>query len=464
MTLVSSPADCSRPKISVVFKGDRVIVDGTKLSKPLIKNGKTPVRGGDIPHNDIIGREASKPFFASSSKDKLFRISRPTITQYISQTPRLVTPIYSEYAETIVSLLDIHTTPFRSEDDANETFTTPPLEILDSGTGHGSLSLHLARAITTANPPPLDLPVIKPAPSKHRTQSTLETTEPNPETPDDPNRAWTEWKRTRRAVIHSVEAIRKTSRHAETVVRGYRQGQYWPHIDFHQSDLSAWLSTQTAQRDHAPFLSYVFLDLPDVQERLKECFPAMHDGAKVVIFVPSITQVSECVKMIKKDRDLRLNVDTVVELGEGISNGRIWTVRAVTPRTIARDAAAAASLATTEQPDPTEMSEASAEQEQTDIEIMPDEEGITTTNTTDVIDDTLDPESSSSLSDSPTPSTPSQHRAPPETVMICRPQIGEKIVGGGFVAVFSKMSPEQWELQYRWRATRTGVQKKMLRA
>nr|BAJ98614.1 predicted protein [Hordeum vulgare subsp. vulgare] len=171
-------------------QGDRVIIDGVKIYKPLIKDGKTSVSRGEILHNDILGRETSKPFFARSSRQKLYRIEQPTLTQYISQTPRLVTPIYSEYAETIVSLLDIHATPFRSEDDAHETFSPPPLEILDSGTGHGSLTLHLARAIANANPPPLNFPIIKPIHPKHLNPSTPAT--PEDDLRDQTIRAWTE--------------------------------------------------------------------------------------------------------------------------------------------------------------------------------------------------------------------------------------------------------------------------------
>lgn len=197
----------------------------------------------------------------------------------------------------------------------------------------------------------------------------------------------------------------------------------------------------------------------------------MHDGAKALIFVPSITQVTECVKMIKGDRDLRLNVDTVVELGEGISNGRTWDVRAVTPRTLARGDAAVSTMATP-QPGVAEAAGASvADQEQGDVEIVPDDEGTTmaTTTASEAVDNfSASEEPSDTELTTPDPVPPisfsSQPRQPHETVMICRPQIGERIVGGGFVAVFSKMSPEQWELQYRWRGTRTGVQKKMFRS
>lgn len=241
-----------------------------------------------------------------------------------------------------------------------------------------------------------------------------------------------------------------------------------------------------AERDRKPFLSYVFLDLPDVQERLRECFDAMHDGAKALIFVPSITQISDCIKMIRHNRAMRLNVETVVELGEGISNGRTWDVRAVTLRNA--DGSPSGSASIVKESAPAEAAASGSDvvqsEESSEVELVlegddgptatpaslldpevesdaPDPESPTSPNA-NANDDTaaetsIQPPSSSSSSDPPR--TPN----PLETVMICRPQIGEKIVGGGFVAIFRKMSPEEWELQYQWRKTRTGVQKKMQR-
>lgn len=235
-----------------------------------------------------------------------------------------------------------------------------------------------------------------------------------------------------------------------------------------------------AERDRKSFLSYVFLDLPDVHERLRECFEAMHDGAKVLIFVPSITQAADCVKMIRHDRAMRLNVETVVELGEGISNGRQWDVRAVTLRNANGSTSGSAPIvkksALAEAAD--SGSDLVQPEGSREVEIVPEDDDDPTVTPPSQ----LDPEVESDAPDSESPSNPNANNdaatetsdqppssdlsptpTPLETVMICRPQNGEKIVGGGFVAVFRKMSPEEWELQYHWRKTRTGFQKKMLR-
>lgn len=68
------------------------MVDGDKLSKPLIQDGRIDLSRGHIAHNDIIGRETT-PFFTRSSKGRLFRIEQPTLSQYLTLTPRIVTPV-----------------------------------------------------------------------------------------------------------------------------------------------------------------------------------------------------------------------------------------------------------------------------------------------------------------------------------------------------------------------------------
>lgn len=373
--------------------------------------------------------------------------------------------IYSSYCETIISLLDIHATPFYETDDPKSA-TSPTLEILDSGTGHGALTLHIAKAIASANPPPLNLQI----PTRSQTSGAQTIDPAEHEEGHQMAQAWAAWKQTRRAVVHTVEDIAATSRHAEKVVQGFRQGLYWPHVDFHRAEVGQWVESQLAGRGGEPFLNYVFLDLPNVQQRLQECFTAMRDGAKVLIFVPSITQVCECVKMIKTSQ-MRMTVENVVELGEGISNGRKWDVRAVTPRRLStpkqQQPVAAEADAVDPSPDSTTACQAG------DVDVLPSEstevEAATNGNTTSTdseaeMSETPDSSSGSESANSKPSSSPNGPKADQETVMICRPKIGETIVGGGFVAVFRKMSLEEWELQYKWRKTRTGAQKKQYRS
>ncbi|KEF54348.1 uncharacterized protein A1O9_09514 [Exophiala aquamarina CBS 119918] len=441
-------------------EGDRFLLNKKKLSKPLTQNGQHGLDVGSIPHKDIIGREVSTPFFVRTDRGKLFRIEQPSLEQYIALTPRVVTPIYSSYAETILSLLDIHAPPFYEGDNAKET-TAPSLEILDSGTGHGALTLHIARAIARANPPPLRLQI--PTRSKIIESQKIDDTEYDES--HQAAQAWAAWKQSRRAVVHSVEDNFATGRHAEKIVAGFRQGMYWPHVDFHNAQVGQWVQSQLAERGGESFLSHAFLDLPSVQYRLHDCFAAMRDGAKALVFVPSITQVCDCVKMVKNSR-LPLSVENVVELGEGISTGRKWDVRAVTPRKSLTSPKGQRVVGPAEETDAgrvqdTDVSDGSYTRS-TIIEITPDEDTTPTDAEIQGSSETGHNTSDDSTAMGSTRSASSESSQ--GTVMICRPMVGEVTTGGGFVAVFRKMSTEEWALQIEWRQTRTGAAKKFYRA
>lgn len=80
--------------------------------------------------------------------------------------------MYPADANLIISLLDIHP-PI----DPEVHTRNGPLEIFEAGTGHGALTLYLARAIHGLNPPPPPLP-----PRKPNQKGTVDTTKP--EDPD----------------------------------------------------------------------------------------------------------------------------------------------------------------------------------------------------------------------------------------------------------------------------------------
>jgi tRNA A58 N-methylase Trm61 len=275
-----------------------VLVGGKRLTGPLNRNERHNVKDGFIAHKDIIGRPSAGVQLKTNTGVQ-YAVSYPSFEDYVSLAPRKVTPIYASYSSSMLSLLDIHVAPPTSTNQPSRT--QPPLEILESGTGHGSLTLHLSRAIAAANPPP---PLLS---------------------ADD--QSWTAWKRTRRAILHSVEINDKTSAHAQKLIKGFRQGLYFPHIDFSVSDVASWADS----RQRKKFLSYVILDMPGVHGVIENVVPAMKDDAVLMIFVPSITQIGDCVRIIK-DRNLPLEMMKVTELGEGLSNGRLWDVRLVQKR------------------------------------------------------------------------------------------------------------------------------------
>jgi tRNA A58 N-methylase Trm61 len=290
-----------------------------------------------------------------------------SLDEYCCLTRRLVTPIYPADANLIVSLLDLH--PDASvESDGEES----KLEVLEAGTGHGALTLHLSRAIHAANVP----------------------RESHDETAPDQD--------SRRAVIHSVEVSPRFSEHAQQVVKGFRHGLYAKNVDFHVGNVSDWVKEAFKSRGSSPFLSHAFLDLPSADVHMANVAEALRVDGTLVVFNPSITQITECAKHVKEER-IPLDLAKVVELGvNGGSGGREWDVRFVRPRSLGKLQAEAPGL-----PSDTRSSLDSED------------------------------EVAASESEERTPTVPTEQRG---WSFVCRPKVGERITGGGFLGVWKKTS------------------------
>jgi len=117
-----------------------------------------------------------------------------------------------------------------------------------------------------------------------------------------------------------------------------------------------------------------------------------------------------------------------VELGEGISNGRRWDVRMVMPR---------------------KRSDAAAESEN-EKSLPAGQDG----------DGTNVGQQDSEDAAPPSPSILDEAMAQDEPVMVCRPLVGERTFGGGFVALFRKVSPESAAMAAQWRRGQTGWARK----
>jgi tRNA (adenine57-N1/adenine58-N1)-methyltransferase len=295
--------------------------------------------------------------------------------------------------------------PLPSEDEI-------PLEILEIGTGQGSLTLHIARAIHAFN---------------------------GPERKGD----------NRRAILHTTDIVPKHAEHAEQVVKGFRQGLYANNVDFHTgtpdqffqrirdkrigskssssmaksypdsvlaassaaesstnpSPSSPEITSPTAeyipvQSTLSPFLSHIIIDTPHSHAHIEQASKYLIPDGKIIIFNPSITQIGDCTETIKR-LNLPLVPETVLELGQGISGGRVWDVRAVLPRHVEREAEKA--------------------RKKEVVEIVRQEE-------------------SDALSDLEAVEEEAIKKAVDEQnfVMVCRPKVGRMIVGGGFVGVWRK--------------------------
>lgn len=296
--------------------------------------------------------------------------------------------MYPSDTNLIVSLLDIHVdTP--SSTSADE----PPFEILEAGTGHGALTLHLARAIHAGNPPLTKTPdyainVEEPEDAVYLGESISDLQETAIES----------WKPCRRAIVHTLDISSKHSKHAKKIVQGFRHGLYAGNVEFHVGDVSAWIASQrvTRQTDE-PFLNHVFLDLPNADTHLANVVPALRVDGLLAVFNPSITQIAQCVEKIREEK-LPYLLDQVVELGAGMI--REWDVRAVKPRSTLK------------------KSDAKESPEASDAE-------------------SIDPVKGQEARDGELAETLAKEEE--KWAMVCRPKAGQMVVGGGFLALWKRM-------------------------
>lgn len=334
------------------------------LSRPLKAGKRIESHKGIIQHDEIIGKRVRDLVQAKKTRSEKgpvdYRIHDVTLEEYVRLTRRLVTPIYPADASLIVQLLDLH--PETRSSQSGEGIE--PLEILEAGTGHGSLTLYMSRAIHAAN-----------ASSNFPNRDDVDG---NP----------------RRAVIHTIDVNARFSAHAKDVVEGFKHGLYARNVDFHVGDVSDWLKDRRSSRGPGPFLSHAFLDLPSADTHLQTVTDALRTDGNLIVFNPSITQINECAIKIKVER-IQLDLEKIVELGvNGGSGGREWDVRFVRPRALHK--------IETEQ----RGEEAGNELDEANGHTAPILESETVSN---------QPWS-----------------------MVCRPKVGERITGGGFLGIFKR--------------------------
>ncbi|MCJ1438572.1 hypothetical protein MMC27_007962 [Xylographa pallens] len=406
--------------------GDRLVLrmkeDSSRelFTKPLRHGKVVHCKWGSIAHDSLIGKSARD--IVASSTGKEFQLHVPTLEEYVTLMPRLVTPVYPADANLIVSLLDLHVAPYQLASDE-----PPPLEILEAGTGHGSLTLHLARAVNGANPaPPVqsfeDFEIPQEKVYDNGFSSGIESI-PNkaaaevlvaPEAGDFTALATGEWRASRRAVIHTVDISATYSQHAEGVIRGFRQGIYAANVDFHVANVSEWIDEQFKIRNadnlealRKPFLSHTILDLPGSHDYIAQVASALHTDGILIVFNPSLTQILDCVKSIIAE-EVPLWLEKVVELGAGMTGGREWDVRTVKPRALLK-----------------------AERRRQEAELARGSATVA------FEDRSNNMEKSTILVEEQSQAT---SRGGTGWEMICRPKVGERVVGGGFLGVWRKMA------------------------
>ena len=293
----------------------------------------------------------------------------------MASTLRHSRQIYPDTAERIVSLLDIHV------DASFPRESGRPFQILEAGTGHGSLTLHLARAVCAAN---AHISVQEEA--NNGEQDVVHAMEK------------------RGAIIHTTDISAANSRCAKTVISEFRRGIYAKNVNFHVGDVASFLQCQQQTCESLePFLDGVVLDLPAAHTQVEIVAGSIVVDGILALFCPSVTQITDALRLIRK-KCLYLALEQVIELNSITSGGRAWDLRFVTPRAVTR--------AKTTQSIPQGLVD-SEESTEVDLTIQ--------SSTAETEKETSDMEDDHNLE------------------IICRPKFGDMVTAGGFLALFKKI-------------------------
>lgn len=304
--------------------------DKNWLTKPLEVGGRTGVNEGDIIHDDLFNQK-SRTVIKSSTGTASYIVTHASTEDYITMGRRDAQPIYPLDAAAIVNLADFHFNYPELTDD--NKLQKASIQLLEAGTGHGSLSLAICSKLHVTN-------------------------------------AFLNKFGVRGGVLHSIDCNKNHSRRGEITIEQFKRGLYKDDIKFHIADSPTdWLTNQSSEwkaldDEDDGFLSGAFLDMPDISQNIKEISKNLKQDAPLIIFCPSVTQILDVVKTIKESEgSIKLTHIRTVELSPGIGGGlQDWDVRYT------------------------------------------------------------------------------KIRATDEVGVVCRPKVGARAVGGGFVAVFKKLS------------------------
>ncbi|KAG5948388.1 hypothetical protein E4U53_006309 [Claviceps sorghi] len=292
--------------------------------------------GASLAAADLIGKHLLDT--VQDSKGNRVVLQEPTLSSYIVNHERHATPIYPHDANTIVALLDLNPSrPGEEDADSQDAPGAPVFEIFEAGTGMGSLTLHIARAIHAANPP---LPPwlgrdICDAKFRPKSNTSLTRVDLGP----DAEAAFDRYRASRRAVLHTLDNRPKHTQAAYKLIRNFRRAQYLPSIDFHVGSIDEYLSERLAKSGGEPFLSRAILDLPSAHENAERVVQALLPNGILILFKPSISQIADFQKWsaetrqpIRLEKVLELPVSTTSDGVHDAGGGRHWDVKTVLPR------------------------------------------------------------------------------------------------------------------------------------
>ncbi|KAI8370345.1 S-adenosyl-L-methionine-dependent methyltransferase [Radiomyces spectabilis] len=237
--------------------GDFCILRNVKSNKkyfvgPLEADAKRDLRGAIVPHSDIIG-QSPRAIVRTNIATAAYMAHFPTLDEYVLNVPRACTPIYPKDASTIVELLDLE----------------PDQRILEAGTGNGSLTLYLARAVGLAGR------------------------------------------------IDTFDVREQHSRAAQKHVERFRRGRYRDTVHFHLGSVGETLSSTLREREE--IYDGIVLDMPEPVEELPRVIPYLKNDRFLVCYLPNMTQVLDLLDAVQS---LPLAMETCID-----TEWKEWEVR-----------------------------------------------------------------------------------------------------------------------------------------
>ena len=289
------------------------------------------------------------------------------------------------------------------------------MEILEAGTGHGALTLYLARAIHAANAyagsDVLSERRESDDPFSDAREKQLSVISNDLE--QKPVKDYHGQNDQRQAIVHTVDRIPKHQNDARAMIKGFRQGLYSDNIDFHIGDASEWIDQQIADRrllsKDLCFLSHVLLDMPKADQHIEKAAGALQVNGNLVVFNPSITQIMAIVDIVKT-LYLPLQLERILELGSNMTGGKEWDIRAVRPKGLAKATVEDLGLRNIKRPRKSEN----------------EDQAIPAKDANPLLE---------------IGSNDYKHPGDYDSgwEMVCRPKVGDRIAGGGFLGVWKKM-------------------------
>ena len=233
----------------------------------------------------------------------------------------------------------------------------------------------------------------------------------NAETSKVTSKSFYEYRKEKRgAIVHSLDVSNKHSQHAKHIIQGFRQGMYAKNVELHVANISHWIDQQVINRDFdlesREFLAHIILDMPFSDSHVKKAASVLHVNGNLIIFNPSVSQILSVVDIIRREY-LPLRLDKVLELGHNMTGGKEWDVRSVRPRSGSK----------------ARMINESQWADDQDNEGQGQHVESSGTMEKDVKFDGL--------------TQPIGEES--KWQMVCRPKVGYRVAGGGFIGVWKKM-------------------------